>query len=241
MKQKDDSDSEKVSAGAAAAPPAPPAPQAPPAPRASPAPQAPPAPQEPQAPRDLTQDQLLQVFLTAASRLGPDARSQMMRMGISIPDVVNSDTEIRFGYLCTHCGKIALEFVGTSFVDYQGVSHDTIPVGVRFADLPWRQNLPQQRVNRMVPNCQHCHQHVTHDMYVPTRKRIVDVQAWSASRIRAREERSAMLRRIAEAPISDVPTVDQPTDTWVSQAERDTLSAFSDAVGLGNVAFPQSR
>ncbi len=233
MKQKDDSDSAKVSTSAVATAAA--------AAATAAASAAPPAPSAPPAPQELTQDQLLQVFLTAASRLGPDARAQMMRMGISIPDVVNSDTEIRFGYLCTHCGKIALEFVGTTFVDYQGVSHDTIPVGVRFADLPWRQSLPQQRVNRMVPNCQHCHQHVTHDLYVPTRKRIVDVQAWSASRLKAREQRDAMLRRIAESPASDVPTVDQPADTWVSQAEKDALSAFSDAVGLGNVAFPQTR
>lgn len=204
-------------------------------------PPAPPAEPAQAAPPQLSQDDLLRVVLAACSQLSPESRAQAMRMGVTLPGVMAGDQVVRWGYLCTHCGHLALEFCGSTFTAYDGTQSEIIPVGVRFADLPFRQNMPTQRINRMVPNCQHCGQHVAHDMYVPTRKRIVEVAQWRESRRRALAELPAVRRKLLELPTVDVGLQDQPADTWVDSGAKQALSEYSDAVGLGALAFPQSR
>lgn len=217
------------------------APEIPSQPPQAPAAQPPAAAAQPPAPQALSQDDLLRVVLAACSQLTPESRAAAMRMGVSLPGVMAGDQVVRWGYLCTHCGNLALEFCGSSFTDYEGRSSEIIPIGVRFADIPFRQNMPTQRINRMVPNCQHCGQHVAHDMFVPTRKRIVEIAHWRESRRKALAELPAARRKLLEQKVPDVELRDQPADTWVDSGEKDALSRYSDAVGLGALAFPIAR
>lgn len=90
----------------------------------------------------LTKDQMLQLKL--AGWVIP----QGLKGGVpGDPSVV---------YQCRYCGGVALEFVGSKFVDFDGNESDVPDPNTMLRDLPWTQSVAKTPPDRENPTCQHC-------------------------------------------------------------------------------------
>lgn len=92
----------------------------------------------------------------AFAQLSSEERASFAAEGWVVPvvDPKGGDQRV-YGYRCKHCGKIALEFVGTSFDVGNGQMIDHPPSGLAISRLPWVQPLlPPNMVKREQPICQ---------------------------------------------------------------------------------------
>lgn len=133
----------------------------------------------------------IEALLTAAKNLSSEDRAKLIQAGFVVPNTGSTslDAPAKFGYRCSKCGNIALEFIGTKFTDGDGKETDELPAGLPIGQLPWRQpELRAERVNRGAPICQCCGQTVFFNRggYLIA-KYVVLIEPWRASRDKAFE------------------------------------------------------
>jgi hypothetical protein len=91
------------------------------------------------------------------NRLSPEARDNLARAGVTIPqgDISALSTgKYKFGLRCTKCNKVALYFVGTEW-ELRGEKHE-MPPPMPHYEIAWTQHLPPSEIDRHEPRCQHC-------------------------------------------------------------------------------------
>lgn len=228
-------------------------------------PQAPSQPRE-KPPAESPGDQPIdpvKALLASIGRLSPEDRARFEKVGVSLPEYLTDDTEgeARWGYRCRHCNQIALEFVGLRFRDSLGQEIDYVPPA-RPYDVPFRQPMLEARyVNRSHPVCQHCMRPVDLMHGALMSRRVVDIRPWVESRDRqvAIAKKEGRKRKMDLQEGDTVPGYDAqaefaaavPRDAdgnvildesaRYSEQKRAALSKLSDQLGLGRIAFPESR
>jgi hypothetical protein len=101
------------------------------------------------------------------------------------------------GIRCRNCGRIALEFIGTNFVDTNGEVTDLPPIGhVHMSKLPWTQSeRDHTTIDRANPTCQYCNNPVqTRNHLFFVSKNLVHIATYNASVNKAHKELMARRR-----------------------------------------------
>lgn len=99
-------------------------------------------------------------FLESASKLSDAERAELEERGYMMPAFGDSVDVERWGYLCSHCGAVAITFVGAKFRQQDGSYSEELPPGAKLNNLPWKQpvseKFPRQLVSRETPICPDC-------------------------------------------------------------------------------------
>lgn len=138
-------------------------------------------------------DALTELFALAA-RMTDEDRVKALAYGIPMPTTTPDGRLVRkFGYFCGHCNQPALFFIGEQFVDQFGQRGNLPPANTPIDKITWTQDLDPHKIDRQHPACQHCGTPVLLNGRHLIAKRVLQCEAWEASRV-ASDKRVAEMR-----------------------------------------------
>lgn len=122
-------------------------------------------------------------------------RARLATFGFVIPRLgKNAAITVRWGYRCQQCNRVALYFIGDTFADHSGNEFVRPPASVPIDQIPWRQDMSPELIDRHTPGCQWCkHEVALHARYLRDHL-IVDLAKFEASRTKADAELERMRR-----------------------------------------------
>lgn len=147
----------------------------------------------------------VEAVLGILSKLSPEDRAKLNHLGISAPVVADDGSlEKKYGYICHHCGQVALVFVGSRFQDQFGNVHDIPVEGMSIDRVAWtyEDEFANHKMDRHTPKCQHCHTTVALLDRNIVAKRVVSLERHRESRKNAEIAYRAFVNRGESGPAS---------------------------------------
>lgn len=130
--------------------------------------------------------------------LPPEKLEELEEQGYLFP-IFEKDSDVtksEWGYRCSHCDSVALEFTGTSWRDLAGNKVLQPPLAVPLARIPWRAyRQGSEPINRAEPACWACGAELALEGDGSLRqKQVVNIPRYLASREASLRESRALPR-----------------------------------------------